>query len=361
VFWRSFGGAINGTVGIIRTMIAENVKEKKYHSRAFLILPIGFNIAALFGPVMGGMLADPVESYPRLFGSDSSFGSASSVQWLMKYPYALPMLVNAAFLSLCATCVAMGLEETSQACKGKPGLGAFALKLFARVLKAVVPSSSPLYWRLPISDHDEEGPLFNRSIGPTESYELEENAAKPTRHVLALPFQRIWTKNVVCILLAQAFFDFQMGYASLHVARTVTDDCQVPSTIYGCFSYLPLAMIPAILPVPFRDYPLFSPGGWVCCLKALASPQLSSGSSACSSNSPSTLQSMAVWAQPGATNISCRSFLSPMPLHPTLLLRRRRHHLQDKPAGPGCGSPSLSFCSCKSPLERSLFRHQLSF
>lgn len=50
VFWRSFGGGINGTVGIIRTMIAENVKEKKYHSRAFLILPIGFNIASLFGP-----------------------------------------------------------------------------------------------------------------------------------------------------------------------------------------------------------------------------------------------------------------------------------------------------------------------
>lgn len=50
IFWRSFGGAINGTVGIIRTMIAENVKEKKYHSRAFLILPIGFNVASLFGP-----------------------------------------------------------------------------------------------------------------------------------------------------------------------------------------------------------------------------------------------------------------------------------------------------------------------
>lgn len=56
VFWRSFGGAINGTVGIIRTMIAENVKEKKYHSRAFLILPIGFNIASLFGP--GGCLSE---------------------------------------------------------------------------------------------------------------------------------------------------------------------------------------------------------------------------------------------------------------------------------------------------------------
>ncbi|KAF4248176.1 hypothetical protein CNMCM8980_006295 [Aspergillus fumigatiaffinis] len=211
VFWRSFGGAINGTVGIIRTMIAENVKEKKYHSRAFLILPIGFNVAALFGPVMGGMLADPVKSYPRLFGPNSSFGGASGVQWLMKYPYALPMLANAVFLSFCATCVAMGLEETSQACKGKPGLGAFAMKLFARGLKAVVPSSSPIYSRLPFSDYDEDGPLLSRSSDPTESYELEEKAAKPTRYARVLPFRRIWTKNVLCTLLAQAFFDFQMG------------------------------------------------------------------------------------------------------------------------------------------------------
>jgi MFS family permease len=126
VFWRSFGGAINGTVGIIRTMIAENVKEKKYHSRAFLILPIGFNIAALFGPgtfsldvcyacltaiVMGGMLSDPVRSYPALFGPNSSFGGENGVQWLMDYPYALPMLANTIFLTLCAGCVALGLEE----------------------------------------------------------------------------------------------------------------------------------------------------------------------------------------------------------------------------------------------------------
>lgn len=60
VFWRSFGGAINGTVGIIRTAIAENVKEKKYHSRAFLILPIGFNIASLFGP---GELLSSISSH----------------------------------------------------------------------------------------------------------------------------------------------------------------------------------------------------------------------------------------------------------------------------------------------------------
>ncbi|KAL2820587.1 ASST-domain-containing protein [Aspergillus granulosus] len=208
VFWRSFGGAINGTVGIIRTMIAENVKEKKYHSRAFLILPIGFNIAALFGPVMGGMLSDPVRSYPRLFGPNSSFGGENGVEWLMRYPYALPMLANAIFLTFCAGCVALGLEETLHACKGKPGLGVFTKRLIARAVRVVVPSSSPLYSRLPFTDYEESGPLLNRQ---PESYELEEKAAKPGRHARVLPFRRIWTKNVWCTLLAQAFFDFQMG------------------------------------------------------------------------------------------------------------------------------------------------------
>ncbi|CAI7666419.1 hypothetical protein N7533_009751 [Penicillium manginii] len=210
VFWRSFGGAINGTVGIIRTMIAENVKEKKYHSRAFLILPIGFNVASLFGPVMGGMFADPVKSYPRLFGPNSSFGGENGVQWLEKYPYALPMLANFFFLSSCACLVGYGLEETLLACKGKPGLGAFIMKFFARSVRGVVGTSSPIYSKLPFRDYDEGGPLMGQAMDRSESYELEEKA-RPMHVKRVLPFGRIWTKNVWCTLLAQAFFDFQMG------------------------------------------------------------------------------------------------------------------------------------------------------
>ncbi|KAI9931956.1 hypothetical protein MW887_009457 [Aspergillus wentii] len=211
VFWRSFGGAINGTVGIIRTMIAENVKEKKYHSRAFLILPIGFNVASLFGPVMGGMLSDPVASYPALFGSNSSFGGESGVQWLMRHPYALPMLANAFFLTFCAVCVFFGLEETLEACKGKPGPGAYAMKLFTRLAKTVVPSSSPLYSKLPFNDYEEQGPLLGRRMDTTESFELEEKAKPMRSGPRTLSFTKIWTKNVLCTLLAQCFFDFQMG------------------------------------------------------------------------------------------------------------------------------------------------------
>lgn len=95
-------------------------------------------------------------------------------------------------------------------CKGKPGPGTYALRLFAKGVRTVVGTSSPLYSRLPFRDYDEDGPLLGSNMDHSESYELEEKA-KPMRIKRVLPFRRIWTKNVLCTLLAQAFFDFQMG------------------------------------------------------------------------------------------------------------------------------------------------------
>ena len=44
IFWRTLGGALNGNVGVMRTMISEIIKQKKFQSRAFLLLPMCFNI-----------------------------------------------------------------------------------------------------------------------------------------------------------------------------------------------------------------------------------------------------------------------------------------------------------------------------
>lgn len=49
VAWRMLGGAINGTVGAARTMVAECV-DKRWHPRAFLLLPAAFNVANVLGP-----------------------------------------------------------------------------------------------------------------------------------------------------------------------------------------------------------------------------------------------------------------------------------------------------------------------
>lgn len=105
VLFRAAGGALNGNVGVMRTMISEIISEKKFQSRAFLLLPMMFNIGVIIGPVFGGILADPAGSYPRLFGG---------VEWLKKNPYAPPNFLSAVFLFVASVGVWLGLEEVCE-------------------------------------------------------------------------------------------------------------------------------------------------------------------------------------------------------------------------------------------------------
>jgi MFS family permease len=125
MFFRTVGGALNGNVGVMRTMISEIVREKKwgflspsfrlpfaflaitntnfrYQSRAFLLLPMTFNVGVIIGPILGGLLADPAGSYPKLFGN---------ITWLKKYPYAAPNILSACFLFCAMGGIFFGLEE----------------------------------------------------------------------------------------------------------------------------------------------------------------------------------------------------------------------------------------------------------
>jgi MFS family permease len=111
VFWRVVSGVLNGNVGVMRTMISEIVREKKYQSRAFVMLPMCFNIGSIIGPILGGLLADPVKTYPNIFGPGSVFGGDTGVWWMQKWPYALPNFISAVFLIFATLIVLFGLEE----------------------------------------------------------------------------------------------------------------------------------------------------------------------------------------------------------------------------------------------------------
>lgn len=142
-FWgamvfRVLGGVLNSNVGVMRTMIAEMVVEKKYvfisffppcfcvcfrellltgfypcryQSRAFLILPMCFNVGVIIGPIFGGILADPVKSYPNLLGPGSLLGGKDGVWWMQHWPYALPNVLSAIFIFASAVAVFLGLDE----------------------------------------------------------------------------------------------------------------------------------------------------------------------------------------------------------------------------------------------------------
>lgn len=111
LFFRLLGGSLNGNVSVLRTMTSEIVREKKYQTKAFLMMPIMFNFGALLGPLFGGWLQDPVNTFPHAFGPGSNLGGTDGVGWMLKYPYALPNLANGFLLLIAVLLVIFGLEE----------------------------------------------------------------------------------------------------------------------------------------------------------------------------------------------------------------------------------------------------------
>ena len=229
--FRTFGGAINGTVGIIRTMISEIVKEKKFQSRAFLILPLSFNVAALFGPALGGFLADPVGTYPQIFGPHSALGGQEGIGWMKSAPYALPSLLSASILFLVAAAVFFCLEEVrpvpplpagSQLIYHRQTLASrkdrfdIGLHLGSKIRRAIswppFSSSHRKYTRLSSASVIDLSPVSSSRASVTaEPYSAA--AEKPLRPPpkRRLPFHRIFTRNVCFTLVAEALFDFHMG------------------------------------------------------------------------------------------------------------------------------------------------------
>lgn len=75
-----------------------------------------FNIGVIIGPILGGSLADPVNSFPSLFGPGSALGGQDGVWWMQRWPYALPNVLSAIFIFMSVIAVFLGLDEVSFPC-----------------------------------------------------------------------------------------------------------------------------------------------------------------------------------------------------------------------------------------------------
>lgn len=70
-------------------------------------------LGVIIGPILGGLLASPVENYPGLFGDNSLLGGRHGVSWMKNWPYALPNVVAAIFLFSAAMVIFFGLQEVT--------------------------------------------------------------------------------------------------------------------------------------------------------------------------------------------------------------------------------------------------------
>lgn len=87
---------------LIRTVWGRKLTDRRFQSRAFLILPMTANIGIIIGPMLGGLTSDPANEYPKLFGG---------IKWLEKYPYSPPNIISAAILVVASISVWLGMEE----------------------------------------------------------------------------------------------------------------------------------------------------------------------------------------------------------------------------------------------------------
>ncbi|CAC9885061.1 unnamed protein product [Aureobasidium pullulans] len=217
VVWRVLSGAINGTVGAARTMVAE-CTDKRWHPRAFLLLPAAFNVANVLGPILSGLLADPFISYPHLFGPNSTFGGAEGIAWMKNHPYAAPNLLCSLLLVIEALLCTFFLNETLKGFT-EVDVAAFnpvtiAKGIWSRLTEAKnkgykLVGETAMARRGLLSGREEGSIELDRIADANELRERQDSHA--TRPMQRLPFRRVWTPNVCWTLLSIAIFDFHMG------------------------------------------------------------------------------------------------------------------------------------------------------
>ncbi|KAH6690648.1 major facilitator superfamily domain-containing protein [Plectosphaerella plurivora] len=213
--FRLLGGITNGNVGVMRTMISEIIREKRFQSRAFLLLPMTFNVGVIVGPVLGGLLSDPAGSYPNLFGN---------VEFFKQYPYAAANLVNAVFLFLAVLAIWFGLEETLDSLRDRgPDLGfrvGSAIARFARVMYSRLRGTNHTrgYHALD-GDHSDQHSLSDTAdsavglsdYSPRASSEGSRKPHRGPRYTQRLPFRRIMTPNVIFTFISHFLLAFHLG------------------------------------------------------------------------------------------------------------------------------------------------------
>ncbi|KAH6661799.1 major facilitator superfamily transporter [Plectosphaerella plurivora] len=208
-FFRFLAGALNGNVGVLRTMVSEIVVDKRHKTRAFLLLPMCFNIGVIIGPLLSGFLADPIRTLPGIFGPGSFLGGADGVAWMRSFPYALPNLFFAVTLASAALGIVLGLDETHPQLRHQRDRGRELGRLLLSMVRGQGAKDGFHSNRLLANDGDSAEPLIPRLLEDDPEEGLpEEPVAKQTDPA---PLPSIWTRKVI-LNMGQRFLQ------SLHVS-----------------------------------------------------------------------------------------------------------------------------------------------
>ncbi|KAJ5757830.1 uncharacterized protein N7511_006524 [Penicillium nucicola] len=198
-FWvalagRALGGALNGNIGVIQTMVGELVKRPEYEPRAYAIMPFVWSIGTIIGPAIGGLLAKPSEGYPSLFPANGLFG---------KFPFLLPNLVCSFLLLLSIVCTWLFLQETHPDMQhGSDAHVSFGHHAVEQPLLATSGATA----NAGVDLRAESYGTFNQVHLHEESWNVQVDGSSPTWK--GLPKPKAFTWKVTMLVVALAIFTY---------------------------------------------------------------------------------------------------------------------------------------------------------
>ncbi|KAI1733937.1 major facilitator superfamily domain-containing protein [Xylaria scruposa] len=179
-------GALNGNTAMIRTMVSEVIKERRYQAKAFILMPICYNVAAITSPVVAGILAN--------------YGSSSELPFFRRFPYALPAIASSSVAFLAFLFVFFKLKETHEQARHKydPGLhiSARVAALFTRG------SKQQPYSVITQEEADEESIQF---VGEDVEMTTLDSQGEVKKQIL--PLRRLFTRNLCFTLVAYGIME----------------------------------------------------------------------------------------------------------------------------------------------------------
>ncbi|KAI0703802.1 MFS general substrate transporter [Cytidiella melzeri] len=101
VLSRCLVGALNGNLGVIKSMMAE-LTDSTNRAQGFALMPVVWSTGNTVGPLIGGVLSKPHDHWPEIF---------TDTFWI-EYPYFLPCAAASAFSAIAFTITAVFLKET---------------------------------------------------------------------------------------------------------------------------------------------------------------------------------------------------------------------------------------------------------
>jgi len=179
-------------------MVAEMCPWRELQPRAFSVMPLVYNIGSVLGPAFGGALSNPLHRRPK--DVERSGGPL-----LLRFPYALPNIIAAAFFLVGITVGTLFLKETLASQKDKPDYGL----ILGQKIKAMIRENFSTFKTILRSQRgrqDDEEPLLGNSSTPytatiikdeetaIDKPDTEENEKKPT-------YSEVLTKQTLLNLL----------------------------------------------------------------------------------------------------------------------------------------------------------------